>query len=357
MTTISAVPRGTGFARFAKALACARGDLRSAHAYSEGQSWRDTPQVAATLKAAVAAGSTSDPAWAGSLAPLTDMASEFVDVLRPMTILGRLIGTRPVVPNVRFVSALTGTSVSWTGGGYPTPPSEMALSMVTIGIAKAAGLVVLTKELAESSHPAADGMVRNDLLAAMAAFLDKQLLDPAVAAVIDVSPASVTHNLIPITSSGSTVSAIVADFAALFAVPVAAGITFTAPYLVMHPVTALGLSMKRGSDGLTAFPSVTVKGGTLFGIPVLVSASVPTSVSGGSIIVFIDAAEIQSVEGTVLIDASEEASLQMRTDPLSGATLLVSLFQNHLVGLRITSFANWRARRLGAVAYIDGCQY
>ena len=357
MTIVSAVPRGTGFARYAKALACARGDLRSAHAYSEGQAWRDTPQVAATLKAAVAAGSTSDPAWAGSLAPLTDMASEFVEVLRPMTILGRLIGTRPVVPNVRFVSALTGTSVSWTGGGYPTPPSEMVLSTSTIGIAKAAGLVVLTKELAESSDPAADSMVRTDLLSAMAAFLDGAFVGPGVAAVLNVSPASVTNGLTPVTSSGSTVSAIVADFAALLAVPVAAGITFSSPFFVMHPVTALGLAMRRGSDGLTAFPSISVKGGTLFGIPVLVSASVPTSVSGGSIVVFIDAAEIQSVEGTVLIDASEEASLQMRADPLSGATTLVSLFQNHLVGLRITKFANWRSRRVGAVAYIDGCQY
>lgn len=357
MTTISAVPRGTAFARYAKALACARGDLRSAHAYSEGQFWRDTPQVAATLKAAVAAGSTSDPAWAGSLAPLVDMASEFVEVLRPLTILGRLIGTRPVPANVRFVSGLSGSSVSWTGGGYPTPPSEMSFTTASLGISKAAGLVVLTKELAESSDPAADGLVRADLLAAMAAFLDKQFVDPAVAAVIDVSPASITHNLIPITSSGSTVSAIVADFAALFAVPVAAGITFTAPYLVLHPLTALALSMKRGSDGLTAFPSVSVKGGTLFGIPVLVSASVPTSVSGGSIIVLVDASEIQSVEGSVLVDASEEASLQMRTDPLSGATTLVSLFQNHLVGLRITKFANWRSRRPGAAAYIDGCAY
>ena len=357
MTTISAVPRGTAFARYAKALACARGDLRSAHAYSEGQFWRDTPQVAATLKAAVAAGSTSDPAWAGSLAPLVDMASEFVEVLRPLTILGRLIGTRPVPANVRFVSGLSGSSVSWTGGGYPTPPSEMSFTTASLGISKAAGLVVLTKELAESSDPAADGLVRADLLASMAAFLDAQFISPGVSAIVDVSPASVTHNLIPIMSSGSTVSAIVADFAALFAVPVAAGITFTAPYLVLHPLTALALSMKRGSDGLTAFPSVSVKGGTLFGIPVLVSASVPTSVSGGSIIVFIDAAEIQSVEGTVLIDASEEASLQMRTDPLSGATTLVSLFQNHLVGLRITKFANWRSRRPGAAAYIDGCAY
>lgn len=357
MTTLSALPRGTAFARYAKALACARGDFRSAYAFSEGQNWRDTPQVCAALKAAVATGSTSDPAWAGPLAPLVNMASEFVEVLRPLTILGRLIGTRPVAPNVRFVSALTGTSVAWTGGGYPTPPSEMALNMATIGIAKAAGLVVLTKELVESADPGADAMVRADLLAGMAAFLDKQFLDPAVAAVINVSPASVTHNLIPITSSGSSVAAIVADFAALFAVPVAAGITFTAPYLVMHPVTALGLSLKRGADGLTAFPSVNVRGGTLFGVPVLVSASVPMSVSGGAVVVFIDAAEIQHVEGTVLIDASEEASLQVRTDPLSGAAALVSLFQNHLVALRITKFANWHSRRVGAVAYIDGCQY
>ena len=352
---MNALPVGIPFTRYFKALAVGRGDLRAAHAYAQGQNWSDSPTVLSTLKAAVAAGSTTDAN--GSLFYPQTLVNEFVQALRPKTILGRLQGVRPVPANCRYVSASSGVTVHWVGEGFPIAVGEMSLVEQTLAVAKAAGIVCITRELAQSSDPAAEGMIQADLLAALAKFLDAAFIDPAAAAVANTSPASITNGLVPITSSGSSVAAITADLKALFQVLVDAGILLISPALIMRPSTALALAMKRTAADQLAFPEVTVSGGSLFGVPVLVSGNVPGSVSGGSLIVLVDAAEIVSVEGPVVVDSSQEASLQMRTDPLTGAQQMVSLFASNLVGLRVVRYANWRARRPGAVAFIDGANY
>lgn len=363
---IGALPKGTAFTRLAIALARTSNDFPQAARLAKR--WDETPEISAVLaamsmagtsnlKAAVSVGSIADPTWAGALVVYEDMAAEFVELLRPMTILGRLKSLRRVPPLIRFVSQNSGVLVGWVGGGQPALAGEMSLSTQTLGLAKCAGVIALTKELVESGNPDAEGLVRAELLAATAQFFDQQFIDPTIAAVVDISPASVTNGLTAIISTGTSVAAIFNDFQALFASLVDAGITFIAPALVMRPSTALALAMKRTSADVPAFPGITVAGGSLFGVPVVVSASVPGSVSGGAIIALVDAAEILHAEGSIQIDASEHASLQMRTDPVSGATTLVSLFQKNLVGLRVVREMNWQVRRAGAVAYLAGVQY
>jgi hypothetical protein len=56
----------------------------------------------------------------------------------------------------------------------------------------------------------------------------------------------------------------------------------------------------------------------------------------------------------VTIDVSREASLQMDTvldNPPIATTLMTSLWQNNLVGLRAERFINWKKARTGVVQY------
>jgi hypothetical protein len=65
-------------------------------------------------------------------------------------------------------------------------------------------------------------------------------------------------------------------------------------------------------------------------------------------------------DGTVTIDASREASLQMDSapdSPPSATTVLVSLWQNNMIGIKAERFINWQRRRAQAVAWIDGAKY
>ena len=350
------LPPGTAFARYALALAASKGNLMQAHHSSK--QWKDTPEVETVLKAAMDAGTTTDATWAGPLVEYQTMAGEFIDLLRPRTIVGRLNGLRRVPFNIRVAGKTQGSTVGWVGQGAPKPVSELAFNEVTLGFAKAAGIVVITQELARFSDPRAEEIIRNDLRDTMAEFMDAQFIDPAVSAVANVSPASITNGLTPTTSAGATIANITTDITAAFTGFINAELSPTSAAWIMHPLTAMALSLKRTAQDVFAYPDITMNGGTFFGLPVIVSTAVPRTTSGGAIIILVDANEIFFADdGQVALDASQEASLQMSSTPSAGAQSLVSLWQNNLIGIRAERFMNWQRRRDAAVTYIDGVFY
>ena len=364
----SNLPKGTGLTRIAMAIGHSKGNL--VQAASIAKRWGDTPQVGQVLqamadfgssqftKAAVAVGDSNTSGWASQLVYYSDMASEFIDLLRPRTIIGRVPGLRRVPFNIRYGSTLTGTSSGWVGENAPIPVSAMSFSSGTLGHAKAASLVVITKELAAFSNPAAEALVRDDMMNAMTQFLDTQFISPSVAASANVSPASITNGLSPVTSTGSSVSAIYADVQSLLTLFAAAELDTSDCVWVMKPATALALMMKRTSQDIAIFPDINQAGGTWFGMPVVTSNAVPGSVSGGSIIVLIKPSEVFFADdGGITLDVSNEASVQMVDNPSAGAASLVSLFQNDLVGLRAVREINWQRRRTASVNYIDAVAY
>ena len=372
------LPKGTAFTRFAMAMAHSKGNLAVAHQVAKR--FRDTPEVEQIVqaamnlgstdfakqiqavrevqKAASDAGTTLDATWAGPLVYYENMQAEFIDLLRPKTIIGRLTGLRTAPFNIRVASKTSGSTVGWVGEGAPKPVGELAFGEVRLGHAKAAGIIVMTQELARFSSPSAEALVRDDMIDTMRVFLDAQFIDPAVAAVADVSPASVTNGSSSVPSTGATLAAIDADVKSLFALYYAAEIDPSAGYWVMRPGTALNLSMVRTTQGDFAYPTITPVGGTFFGLPVITSNSVPGSVSGGSIMALVVPNEIWLADdGNVTIDVSQEASVQMNTAPSAGAQSLVSLWQNNLIGVRAEREINWKKRRAAAVAYVDGIAY
>jgi len=265
-----------------------------------------------------------------------------------------LTGLRRVPFNIRVAGKTQGSTVGWVGQGLPKPVSELKFNEVTLGFAKAAGIVVISQELARFSAPSAEALIRQDLLDTMAQFMDEQFINPAVVAVANVSPAGITNGVSHAAATGTTVAQITADVKAAFAAFIAANLAPTQGVWVMSPVTALGLSLIRTSQDVFAFPDITMNGGTFFGLPVITSKSVPGSVSGGTIMVLMDQSEVFFADdGGVRLDASEQASLQMDSAPSAGAQSLVSLWQNNLVGIRAERFMNWQRKRDSAVYYID----
>ena len=96
---VSSLPPGTHFARMALAIARAKGDRMGAVEIASS-AWGAASLPALILRAAVTAGEF-DPAWAGSIAEHHIAASEFVEALRPLTLLGRMSGFRRAPTNVR----------------------------------------------------------------------------------------------------------------------------------------------------------------------------------------------------------------------------------------------------------------
>jgi HK97 family phage major capsid protein len=371
-TLISVLPnveKGIGFARYVKAIAMAKGNMTHALAIAENnKSWHDqTPGVEIMLKAAVAGGDTTTPGWASELVYPANLTSEFIEVLRPKTVLGRLPNLTMVPFNVRVAGADSGTSANWVGQGKPAPVSKMHTLAVTLGIAKAAGLVVLTQELVRSSSPSAELMVRNDLVKAIAQFLDQQFLSPDYAAVANVSPASITNGVNPTAATGTTAATLRADVQTLFNVWIAQNLDPTGGVWIMPATTALSISLMLNALGQPVFPGITMNGGVFFGLPVITSQSavmVGSPVTGeGNMIILVNAPEILLADdGQVTIDASAEASIEMLDNPTNnaatgGPTTMVSMFQDNSIALRATRFINWAKKRSTAVQYVKDAMY
>lgn len=359
------LPKGTAFTRYAIALARSKGNLMQAQEIAKG--WEDsTPEVATVLKAAVAAGTTTDPAWAGPLVEYQNMASEFIELLRPQTIIGRIQGLRRVPFNIKMPGQTSGSSVNWVGEGAPKPVSALAFDTTTLRFTKAAGIVVLTDELVRFSNPSAEAIVQGDLIASMTQFLDRDFVDPAKAEVADVSPASITNGVTPIQASGTTADALKADVRALYAAFLAENMTPAGSVWIMTPTMAMTIGMMQNALGQPEFPGIDMNGGTFFGLPVVVSENIPRqaevagppAIPAGERIILAKASEILLADdGGVTIDVSREASLQMDNAPAAGAQSLVSLWQNNMVALRAERFINWKRRRLQAVGYINSANY
>lgn len=371
----SNLPKGAAFVRFYCALAVSKGVVASAMAMA--QQWKDsTPEVANFLayaekrggvtglyndngpmlqvKTAVAAGTTADSAWAAPLVQYDNMASEFVGLLRPQTIIGKL-KLRKVPFNIRFPSQSSGSTMAWVGQGLGKPVSKLQLATNTLGLAKAAGIVVVTKELAMLSTPDALDLVSSDMQKSMIAFSDVQFIDPGVAAVANVNPASITNGLSSQNqATGTTLATFEVDWSTAITTMINAEIPLDDVVAIMTPYTAMRIGMLRDAGGNLAYATVGVKGGTIGGIPVITSNSVPHSTSAGSIIVFVAQNEIfMADEGGIEIDTSDQASIEMVDNPSGAAAQLVSFWQNNLIGVRVERMMNWQRRRTAAVTYID----
>jgi len=361
----SKLPAGTAFTRYVQALAVSKGS--TVHAAEMSKRWDDTtPEVGMVLRAAVAAGTTTDATWASALVPYQQMTNEFIELLRPATIIGRIPGLRRVPFNIKMPKQTGGSTIGWVGQGAPKPVSALSFGNVTLDFTKTAGIVVITEELARLSTPSAEAVIRQDLIDQTAQFLDVAFIDPTKTANAGVNPASITNGAEVIVASGPTADDLRHDVRMAFAKFVQFNLSSAGAVWIMTETMATSLSLMVNALGQPEFPAINAQGGTLFGLPVITSESVPKANAGSpnettSIIVLAKASEIfLADDGGVTIDVSREASLQMDsapTNPPVANTVFVSLWQMNMVGIRAERWINWAPRREGVVVYISGAHY
>lgn len=349
ITVKSNLPAGTGFVRYCQAIAACRGDMMRAIEWSK--QWKDsTPEVELVLKAAVAPGTTTDATWAGPLVQMTPLASEFLELLRPATILGKIPGFKRVPFNVSVPSQTGGGTYGWVGQGAPKPVGKLQFGTISLPFNKCAGIVVITEELARFSSPSAEATIRADMINGIAYFLDVEFIDETKAAVAGVSPGSVTNGVTPITSAGTSPANARTDLIALLNALTAANLPIAGVTVIMSEANALALSAALNPLGQPLFPNVGISGGTgPMGINIVTSQA-----AASRIIAIAPSCVLYADDGGVTIDVSREASVQMDSapdNPALATTVLTSLWQNNLVGLRAERFITWKKARAGCVQW------
>lgn len=316
------------------------------------------------VKALVAGGVTTDPSWAGPLVNPTNLATEFVEFLRPMTIIGKfglngVPALRPIPFNVQFPAQVTGGDGYWVGEGKAKPLTRFSFEQIILRWTKCANIAVVSEELLRFSTPSAELVVRNALAEALQGRLDSDFINPAITITADVRPASITNGATTFVSSGNDAAAVRYDIRRLLGVMIAANMNTGGLVFIMRQAQALALGLMRNDLGQKEFPDINLNGGTLEGIPVITSQYVPVG-----IVVAAVAPEIYLADdGAVSIDLSREASLEMDTAPTNAITndasppisveqAMVSMFQTNSVAIRAERFINWRRRRVDSVAYL-----
>lgn len=349
---------GVRFARIAKAKAVSKLDNESAVSVAERMYGADSETVA-VLKTAVAAGSTVAENWASALVgEETSAYADFAEFLRPATILGKFGNNG--VPNLRsvpfrepLISQTGGGSGYWVGEGNAKPLTSFDFERTTLEPLKVANIAVLTEENIRSSAPSSEMIVRDALRDALTATQDTAFIDPANSGSPGVKPASITNGAASVVAqTWSDADDIRLDVRALFQKFIDADNPPENGVWIMSTTNALALSMMVNALGQREFPGITMTGGTFEGMPVIASRYAGTNVA------LVNASDIYEADnGAVNVDMSREASLQMDNapdNPSTASTVMVSLWQRNLVGLRAEREINWKRRRASAVAYLTG---
>jgi len=348
--------KGIRFARYARCLGLARKQGRDVLSVAEEQYGTRDPDLVGIVKAAVSAVNTNtDAALIGNEGGFGD----FVEYLRPMTIVGRFgNGGVPALRRVPFrvplIQQTGGSTGYWVGEGAAKPLTKPAWGRTELAPLKAANIAVATMEALRDSSPSAETLLRDDLAAAIAAAIDLAFIDPANAGTAGVKPRSITNGLTPIASSGNDAAAIREDVRLAMAAFVAANNPLSSGVWIMSAGTALALSMMRTALDQPEFAGITMTGGTFFQLPVIVSEHV------GDYVVLANASDVWVADdGGVTVDMSTEASLQMDDAPAGSsvtptAAQLVSMFQTNSVAFRAERTINWARRRDTGVAVISG---
>lgn len=376
---------GITFIKFALSMYAAKGDLTTAKNFAEAHYPGDirvqnamkaaqraggalgTSFVDAVSKAAVAAGTTSDSDWAGDLVDYRNMSSEFIEYLRPRTIVGRfgangIPSLRRVPFNVRIPGKISAGTAGWVGEGARKPVTASGYDATELKWSKIAAISVVTDELARFADPSIQMLVREDLAEAVIERMDIDFVDPGKVAGtgVGLSPASVTNGVTPIPSSGNDAESIRADIADLWAVADSTNLPTGSAVYITDSRTARRVSMMRNALGQLEFPGMSVAGGTLDGIPVIVSNYVPADTSGSLFILAFTSEIYLADDGVVTVDISREATIFMDSAAQTEtptASQLVNMFQTNQMAIRAERYVHWKKRRPQAVAYLNGVNW
>jgi hypothetical protein len=269
-------------------------------------------------KAAVSVGDTTTSGFADALAAYQVVSGAFAESLRNFGAFDAMLPVMRRVPlHARVGMSTTGFTATTVAQHHPKPITKLSMTATTLDEKKAVAICVLTEELLRFS---------------MAAITDFQAeMQNALAVETDETFVEIlTSGATSFGSSGVTAEHVRNDLrAALGSITTGARSRL---YLLMPSALAKVLAVLYDETGGSAFPTMTVNGGDIAGITVIVSDGVPANT-----IILADATQIAAASETITLTSSNETTLQMDTTPDSpptASTAYVNLWQ-----------MNWRALR------------
>ncbi len=315
-------------------------------------------------RAASAPATTTTSGWASQLVQTAN--ADFMSTLLPASVYPslaarglRLTFGRNGAIAIPSRSATPTIAGSFVAEGAPIPVRQGAFQSLTLTPKKMAVISTFTREIAEHSIPAIEGLIRDAIQEDTSVAIDTVLLDAGAATA--VRPAGLRNGVTGLTpTAGGGITALVADAKALVGALITATMgNVRAPVWIMNPAQALSISLTGNAGGDFVFADA-MNVGNFLGYPVIQSPTVPAGQ-----LMLIDAADFVSVTGDEpLFAISDQATLHMDDSaPLAISTAgtpnvvaapVRSLFQTDSLGLRMILPMNFGLRRTGVVAWVNG---
>jgi hypothetical protein len=261
-----------------------------------------------------------------------------------------LLGALRVLADVKLRSTYSGFAATEPTGvihiaGKADPLMKLDFSQPNLEPIVAAALLVISRELAQDSS--AEAGLNDLLLRAVAKAADAEF----VARALNGASAS--------GSGADTPFQLRAQVRAMVAALIAAGANAALITLAASPATLVLLATASDPFGNASFPTVTVTGGTLCGLPLVPSVGVAdgriVAVAGDAVLRAAGSIDVQAAtSGRLEFNSAPTGEAQPGTAPVAQSAKRVDLFAADMVGLRVYFTFGADFVRATRAKFIDG---
>jgi len=286
MTQILATPekptrsgdqRGLKVARLIRALAAGNGNPQVAQQFAVQNGYDEM---------IVKALGTSDASAGGFLVP-SALANDLIDLLAAKAIVRQFPVRVWDLPRgaLSFPRLDSGATAAWVAENENITASEPTTGLVNLVARKLAALVPISNELLADSSPAADQIVRDDLVRTLTNAQDLAFINgdgtsnQPVGLRNQIAAANVNAQ------TGTTTATAITDLETTIGALEDQNVDLSTAGWIMAPRTLRGyrkFQLGGSSDAEFAFRDEIVNKGTLYGYPVRTSTQVPVNLGGGS---------------------------------------------------------------------------
>ena len=346
-------------------------------------------------KSTVPLATTFDAGWAAEL--VQEDVQGFIDLLTPLSVAAAL-STRGTVLNfggfdsisIPHRAARTGNpgedlASSFVGEGGAIPLGKMSVGATKLNRFKMGVISTFSKELAERSTPAIEGLIRNAILDDTSMALDGAFMS-AGAEVTGVQPAGILNGVtIGTADTTGGVASVIADIKTMLGALTAAGYG-SRPVLVMNSQDALSLGLMQTALGEFVFRD-SLASGSLLGVEVVKSLNVPKGttfmIDADCLATAFDSTEFDVSDVATVVEANSNLTaptMALATNGAVGSTAAQvgrnngisvadprdpttalgtvgaqarSLWQTHSIGIKSVSKVSWGLMRPGCVTGLN----
>ena len=307
------------------------------------------------LKAAM---SVTDATAGGFLVP-EQFSTDVIELLRPMSVVRDLVGMSMPMPTgtVSIPKITDGSTAYYQGENAAATKSAIRTGQVKLTWRKLTALVPMSNDLLRYSSPAADAIVRKDMVRAIAQRENQAFLRDVGT---DASPKGLrylaSNSGSPIIANGTVnLANVTTDLGKMILDLLNDNVPITRGGWIMAPRTYMYLYTVLTTNGVFAFRDEMSRG-TLWGYPYRVTTQVPINLSdhGGtdeSELYFADFDDVIIGDSMALrVDASDVATY---TD---GANT-VSAFSNDQTVVRCITEHDFNTRRAESISIMNGVRW